>query len=53
MMNRWQTPTSFVVNSSALLQLSEYCDEFLVHSTTSDGTCRGPAFYLELLSLNS
>jgi len=42
MMNRWQTATNFVVNSSSLLELSGLCDEFLVHSTTSDGTCQGP-----------
>jgi phosphoribosylformimino-5-aminoimidazole carboxamide ribotide isomerase len=41
MMNRWQTSTNFTVNSSSLLDLSGFCDEFLVHSTTSDGTCSG------------
>jgi phosphoribosylformimino-5-aminoimidazole carboxamide ribotide isomerase len=46
MMNRWQTATNFVVNSSSLLELSDFCDEFLVHSTSSDGTCRGPLLFL-------
>jgi phosphoribosylformimino-5-aminoimidazole carboxamide ribotide isomerase len=46
MMNRWQTATNFVVNSSSLLELSDFCDEFLVHSTSSDGTCRGPLLFV-------
>jgi phosphoribosylformimino-5-aminoimidazole carboxamide ribotide isomerase len=53
MMNRWQTATNFIVNSSSLLEVSDFCDEFLVHSTSSDGTCRGAVCVRALLFLNT
>lgn len=53
MMNRWQTATNFVVNSSSLLELSGLCDEFLVHSTTSDGTCQGQHVHSVMFSSSS
>ena len=40
-MNRWQTLTNLVIEESTLNQLSEYCDEFLIHAADVEGLCEG------------
>ena len=39
--NRWQTFTDVEVTSQLLEQLSEYCDEFLVHGVDVEGKASG------------
>jgi len=40
-MNRWQTMTDLHLDHNALDQLSQYCDEFLIHAADVEGKCRG------------
>lgn len=40
-MDRWQTFTDAVFEEKLLCQLSEYCDEFLVHAVDSEGKKQG------------
>jgi len=35
--NKWQTYTDFAVTPETLKQLSEYCDEFLIHGVENEG----------------
>ncbi|GLS26821.1 phosphoribosylformimino-5-aminoimidazole carboxamide ribotide isomerase [Marinibactrum halimedae] len=39
--NRWQTVTSLPVNGETLSELSEHCDEFLIHSADVEGLQQG------------
>ncbi|MGB0414939.1 MAG: phosphoribosylformimino-5-aminoimidazole carboxamide ribotide isomerase [Coraliomargarita sp.] len=40
-MNRWQTPTDLEVTAQILEQLSDSCDEFLIHAADVEGKCEG------------
>ncbi len=40
-MNRWQTPTNLEVTAQTLQQLSDFCDEFLIHAADVEGKCEG------------
>lgn len=40
-MNKWQTLTSSKLSASFFSELSEYCDEFLVHAADVEGLCSG------------
>ncbi|EGV64747.1 Enzyme that catalyzes the fourth step in the histidine pathway [Yamadazyma tenuis] len=40
-MNKWQTLTTSVLSESFLLQVSQYCDEFLIHAADVEGLCNG------------
>lgn len=40
-MNRWQTLTDLQVTSATLEQLSQSCDEFLIHAVDVEGKCEG------------
>ncbi len=39
--NRWQTITKTPVTPNLLEELSEYCDEFLIHAADVEGRCEG------------
>ncbi len=39
--NRWQTYTQEVIKPELLEELSEFCDEFLIHAVDVEGKCRG------------
>lgn len=39
--NKWQTLTNFELNYENFKELSEYCDEFLVHAADVEGLCKG------------
>ena len=39
--DRWQTVTNVEVNQAFLLELSELCDEFLVHAVNNEGKKQG------------
>jgi len=39
--DRWQTFTDTVVNASMMEELSEYCDEFLIHGVDVEGMRQG------------
>lgn len=39
--NKWQTVTGCELNSNLLIQLSEFCDEILVHAADVEGLCNG------------
>ena len=39
--DRWQKFTEVVINEKTLLELSDYCDEFLIHAADVEGKCRG------------
>lgn len=39
--DRWQKFSSFEINKKNLQQLSNYCDEFLIHGVDVEGQCRG------------
>jgi phosphoribosylformimino-5-aminoimidazole carboxamide ribotide isomerase len=39
--DRWEKFTHYVVSEKALLELSQYCSEFLVHAADVEGLCRG------------
>lgn len=39
--NKWQTLTNFELNRENFQELSEYCDEFLVHAADVEGLCKG------------
>ena len=41
MMDRWQKETNLRINQESLNSLSKYCDEFLVHATDLEGSCKG------------
>jgi phosphoribosylformimino-5-aminoimidazole carboxamide ribotide isomerase len=41
MMNRWQKETDLWITQEQLDVLSNYCDEFLIHATDTEGTCQG------------
>ncbi|ODV76994.1 Phosphoribosylformimino-5-aminoimidazole carboxamide ribotide isomerase [Suhomyces tanzawaensis NRRL Y-17324] len=40
-MNKWQTLTQNKLSKEFLLQVSEYCDEFLIHAADVEGLCNG------------
>ena len=40
-MNRWQTVTDLPVNQSSIRELSQSCDELLVHAVDVEGKCEG------------
>lgn len=40
-MNKWQTLTNSSLNAEFLLEVSKYCDEFLVHAADVEGLCNG------------
>lgn len=39
--NKWQTLTEFELSVENFKELSEYCDEFLVHAADVEGLCKG------------
>ncbi len=39
--NRWQTLTNLAITAQSLIDLSEYCDEFLVHAADVEGLKQG------------
>lgn len=39
--DRWQKFTDFCVSQKTMAQLSQYCDEFLVHAVDVEGKCMG------------
>jgi len=41
--NRWQYVTKTKLNCTILNQLTEYCDEFLIHGVDVEGKKKGPA----------
>ncbi len=50
-MNRWQTFTDAVFDEKLLSELSQYCDEFLVHAVDSEGKKQGiDEYVLSVLS---
>ena len=54
MKDHWQKPTNLVLNKDNLDELSEYCDEFLVHSASYEGKCQGiDKSLVEFLGKNS
>lgn len=40
-MNKWQTLTANELSGEFLAQVSEYCDEFLIHAADVEGLCNG------------
>ena len=40
-MNRWQTPTDFVLAPSRLSEVAGFCDELLIHAADVEGKCEG------------
>lgn len=40
-MNKWQTLTNNSLNAQFLLEVSKYCDEFLIHAADVEGLCNG------------
>lgn len=40
-MNKWQTLTDAELSKDFLEQVSEYCDEFLIHAADVEGLCNG------------
>ena len=50
MTDRWQKKTDAMLSASLLDELSEYCDEFLIHAVDSEGKAKGPEMgVLEIL----
>lgn len=39
--NKWQTLTDFQLSKETFQELSQYCDEFLVHAADVEGLCQG------------
>ncbi len=39
--DRWQNFTEMTINQDAMMKLSAYCDEFMVHAGDVEGLCRG------------
>ena len=39
--DRWQNITDTIVTPSLLAELSEYCDEYLIHAVDVEGKCHG------------
>ena len=39
--DRWQKWTTVDINPASLAQLSDYCDEFLIHAVDVEGRCQG------------
>ena len=40
-MNRWQNQTDLLVDAATIVELSDYCSEFLVHAADVEGKCEG------------
>jgi len=40
-MNRWQTLTDLELDLEVMMDLSVYCDEFLIHAADVEGLCQG------------
>lgn len=40
-MNKWQTLTKNQLSAEFLLEISQYCDEFLIHAADVEGLCNG------------
>ena len=40
-MNRWQSLTNLEINAANIRELSNSCDEFLIHATDMEGKCEG------------
>jgi len=40
-MNRWQTLTDLDLDTEVMMDLSVYCDEFLIHAADVEGLCQG------------
>ena len=40
-MNRWQNPTDLLVDTATIVELANYCSEFLVHAADVEGKCGG------------
>ena len=40
-MNRWQDPTDLYVDTATIVELANYCSEFLVHAADVEGKCEG------------
>ncbi len=40
-MNNWQSATDLEINASTICELSESCDEFLIHAADMEGKCGG------------
>ena len=40
-MNRWQIQTDLLVDAATIVELSDYCSEFLVHAAAVEGKCEG------------
>ncbi|CAI5759164.1 unnamed protein product [Candida verbasci] len=40
-MNKWQTITTNELSKEFLLEVSQYCDEFLIHAADVEGLCNG------------
>lgn len=52
-MNRWQCATDLEMNAATLRELSESCDEFLIHAADMEGKCEGiDTDLVELLGSN-
>ena len=52
-MNRWQSATDLEIDASTLRELSESCDEFLIHAADMEGKCEGiDTDLVELLGSN-
>ncbi len=39
--NRWQNQTDLPVDAATIVELSDYCSEFLVHAADVEGKCEG------------
>ena len=39
--NKWQTITSTQITAGLLVELSQFCSEFLVHAADVEGLCQG------------
>jgi phosphoribosylformimino-5-aminoimidazole carboxamide ribotide isomerase len=39
--DRWQKFTEVTISSDTLMELADYCDEFLIHAADVEGTCSG------------
>jgi len=40
-MNRWQSLTNLEINAATIRELSNNCDEFLIHAVDKEGKCEG------------
>ena len=40
-MDRWQSPTNLEISAATLRELSNSCDEFLIHAADMEGRCAG------------